>query len=80
MKSMTKENYTQILSRLSKIEGQVRGVKSMIEKERDFTEVLTQLSAIKSGINQVALQLMFQQKEFREQENERVRKALSKFI
>ncbi|OIN93877.1 hypothetical protein AUJ38_02885 [bacterium CG1_02_42_9] len=77
---MTKENYTQILSRLSKIEGQVRGVKSMIEKERDFTEVLTQLSAIKSGINQVALQLMFQQKEFREQENERVRKALSKFI
>jgi len=52
----------------------------MIEKERDFTEVLTQLSAIKSGINQVALQLMFQQKEFREQENERVRKALSKFI
>jgi len=77
---MTKENYTQISSRLSKIEGQVRGVKSMIEKERDFTEVLTQLSAIKSGINQVALQLMFQQKEFREQENERVRKALSKFI
>lgn len=44
-----------ILMRLRRIEGQVRGVQRMIEQEADCGEILTQVAAIKSAVNQVGL-------------------------
>jgi len=44
-----------ILMRLRRIEGQVRGIQRMIEAEADCGEVLNQVAAIKSAINQVGL-------------------------
>lgn len=44
-----------ILMRLRRIEGQVRGVQRMIEEEADCAEVLNQVAAIKSAISQVGL-------------------------
>lgn len=41
----------ELLNRLSRIEGQVRGVKKMIEEERYCVDVLTQVSAIQSALN-----------------------------
>jgi CsoR family transcriptional regulator, copper-sensing transcriptional repressor len=40
----------QMLSRLRRIEGQVRGVQNMIDEERDCQEILQQLSAIRSAV------------------------------
>jgi CsoR family transcriptional regulator, copper-sensing transcriptional repressor len=40
----------QLLSRLRRIEGQVRGVQNMIDEERDCEEILQQLSAIRSAV------------------------------
>ncbi len=41
---------TDVLARLRRIEGQVRGVSRMVEEHRDCREVVTQLSAIKAAI------------------------------
>ena len=49
---MTHKN-PKILTRLSRIEGQVRGVARMIEEERYCIEVLTQLQAIKAALRKV---------------------------
>lgn len=44
----TKKN---ILVRLNRIEGQIRGIRKMIENEEDCKSVLTQLSAVKSALD-----------------------------
>ena len=46
------------LSRLKRIEGQVRGVARMIEEERYCVDVLGQLAAIKSAINGVEREVL----------------------
>src|SRR5687768_4719189 len=47
-----------LLSRLNRISGQVRGVAGMIERERYCVEVLTQIAAIRSALDAVAIQLL----------------------
>jgi DNA-binding FrmR family transcriptional regulator len=49
---MTHKN-PRIVTRLSRIEGQVRGVSRMIEEERYCIDVLTQLQAIKAALRKV---------------------------
>ena len=44
-----------ILSRLNRIEGQVRGVSKMIEEDKYCIDILTQLSAIISSARNVGL-------------------------
>lgn len=43
--------YTKLIHRLNRIEGQVRGVKAMVEDERYCIDILTQVSAIQSALN-----------------------------
>ena len=45
------KEYQDLLNRLSRIEGQVRGVKKMLEEERYCVDILTQVSAIQSALN-----------------------------
>ena len=47
-----------ISRRLKRIEGQVRGVEKMVTEDRYCIDVLTQISAIQSGLKAVALELM----------------------
>jgi CsoR family transcriptional regulator, copper-sensing transcriptional repressor len=51
----------QILDRLKRIEGQIRGLQRMIEGERSCTEVVTQVLAARSALEQVGTQLLDQQ-------------------
>ncbi len=46
------------VTRLRRIEGQVRGLQRMIEEHRECEDVLTQLMAIRSGLEQVSLLLL----------------------
>jgi len=46
----TKSN---LISRLNRIEGQIRGVKGMIEKDTYCDDVLNQIAAIQSALNSV---------------------------
>jgi DNA-binding FrmR family transcriptional regulator len=44
------ETKTRLIKRLRRIEGQIRGVQSMLEDERDCREIMQQLSAISSAV------------------------------
>ncbi len=48
----------EILSRLRKIEGQVRGIQRMVSEDAYCVDVLTQISAVVSGVEKVALRLL----------------------
>ena len=53
--SATKE---QLLKRLRRVEGQVRGVQGMVDDDRYCIEVLTQISAIQAALDKVAFGLL----------------------
>src|SRR5688572_23829487 len=48
----------QLLTRLRRIEGQVRGIGRMIEDDRYCIDVLTQISAIQAALDKVGLGLL----------------------
>lgn len=45
------ESKEDILKRLRRIEGQVKGIQRMIEEDKDCTSILTQVSAVRAAIN-----------------------------
>lgn len=47
-----------IVNRLSRIEGHIRSIKSMVDDGRDCSEILIQVSAVKSAINRVGMTLL----------------------
>jgi DNA-binding FrmR family transcriptional regulator len=49
---------SQLLGRLRRIEGQVRGIERMVEDDRYCIDVLTQISAIQAALDKVALGLL----------------------
>lgn len=55
--SMDKDDYTR---RLRRIEGQVRGLQRMVEDDTYCIDVLTQISAVSSALQSVALGLLDQ--------------------
>ena len=46
-----------LVRRLRRIEGQTRGLQTMIEADRNCPEVLQQISAVEAALRQVALRL-----------------------
>jgi DNA-binding FrmR family transcriptional regulator len=50
-----KDNYTK---RLRRIEGQVRGISKMIDEDKYCIDILTQISAVNSALQSVALGLL----------------------
>ena len=51
MRDKQGKEYQDLISRLNRIEGQVRGVKKMLEEDRYCVDILTQVSAITCGLN-----------------------------
>ena len=50
-KSRDDKEYKDLMNRLKRIEGQVRGVENMLEKDAYCTDILMQVSAITSALN-----------------------------
>jgi CsoR family transcriptional regulator, copper-sensing transcriptional repressor len=48
----------ELLSRLRKIEGQIRGIQRMVEGDTYCVDILTQISAVTSGMEKVGLKLL----------------------
>lgn len=47
-----------LLSRLARVEGQIRGVARMVEDDRYCVDILTQISAINSSMQSIGLLLL----------------------
>ena len=50
-KERSEKEYKDLISRLNRIEGQIRGIKGMIEKDAYCTDVLVQVEAAKAAMN-----------------------------
>ncbi len=50
-----KENKEQILKRLRRIEGQVRGIQKMVEDDKYCIDILTQVSSVSAATQKVGL-------------------------
>ena len=57
-KDRSPEEYKALVNRLSRIEGQVRGVRGMVEKDAYCVDILTQVSAIQSALNAFSRELL----------------------
>lgn len=57
-RAIVQPNKSALLKRLNRIEGQVRGVAKMVEEDRYCVDVLTQISAIRSALGALAMQLL----------------------
>lgn len=47
-----------VLTRLKKIEGQIKGLQKMVTDERQCPEIMTQLAASKAALDSVAAQVL----------------------
>ena len=50
-KERSEKEYRDLLNRLSRIEGQVRGIKRMVENDAYCTDILIQVSAVNAALN-----------------------------
>ena len=50
-KERPEKEYKDLLNRLSRIEGQVRGIRKMVEQDAYCTDVLIQVSAVNAALN-----------------------------
>jgi len=55
---MERENKPKLLNRLSRIEGQVRGVSRMVEEDRYCIDILTQVQALRAALAKVETELL----------------------
>ena len=55
---LKQEQKPKLLNRLSRIEGQVRGVARMVEEERYCIDVLTQLRAVRAALARVEAEML----------------------
>lgn len=51
IKERTEKEYKDLQNRLSRIEGQIRGIKGMVEKDAYCTDILTQVAAVSAALN-----------------------------
>lgn len=58
MNIKSSEDADRVKKRLRRIEGQVRGIQRMIDEERDCREVVQQLAAVKSAVQQAGIEVM----------------------
>ena len=57
-KERSEEERKKLINRLNRIEGQVRGIRGMIEKDAYCTDVLTQVAAANAALNAFTKELL----------------------
>ena len=50
-KERSEKDYKDLIHRLNRIEGQIRGIKGMVEKDAYCPEILVQVSAVNAALN-----------------------------
>lgn len=57
-KERSAEEYKKLMNRLSRIEGQIRGIKGMVENNAYCTDVLIQTAAVNAALNSFSKELL----------------------
>ncbi|MDI3317157.1 MAG: metal-sensitive transcriptional regulator [Bacillota bacterium] len=56
--TIDEELLKELMARMRRIEGQARGIQRMLQEGRSCEEIVTQLSALRSAVNKVAVEVM----------------------
>ena len=54
----SEESLRRVVNRLSRIEGHVRGIKSMVQSDRPCPDVLVQIAAVRGALDRVARMIL----------------------
>ena len=54
----TADSAKRITDRISRIEGQLRGIRKMIEGEKNCLDIITQISAVKEAVSKLGVELL----------------------
>ena len=57
-KQRSEEEYKSLIHRLNRIEGQIRGIKGMVEKDVYCTDILVQVAAANAALNGFSRELL----------------------
>ena len=57
-KERSEEEYRQLVNRLSRIEGQIRGIRRMVDKSAYCTDILVQVAAVNAALNAFSRELL----------------------
>lgn len=57
-KERSEEEYRSLINRLNRIEGQIRGIKKMVESNAYCTDIITQAAAASSALNSFNRELL----------------------
>ena len=58
IKHRSEKETKDLITRLNRIEGQIRGIKNMVEEERYCVEILNQVSAVQAALNSFNKELL----------------------
>ena len=54
----TEESQRKVVNRLSRIEGHIRGIKTMVQSDRPCPDVLVQIAAVRGALDRVARMIL----------------------
>ncbi len=57
-KARSEQEYKDLITRLNRIEGQIRGIKGMVERDAYCIDILTQVSAANAALNSFTRMLL----------------------
>ena len=57
-KKRSEEEYKSLINRLNRIEGQIRGIKGMLERDAYCTDIIVQVTAANAALNAFNKQLL----------------------
>ncbi len=58
LKHREDKEYKDLVKRLNRVEGQVKGIRNMLEEERYCTDILIQVSAVQAALNSFSKELL----------------------
>ena len=59
-KERSEKEYKDMIHRLNRIEGQIRGIKGMVERDAYCTDILVQVAAVNAALNGFSKELLGQ--------------------
>lgn len=58
VKKTEKDAAEKIVNRISRIEGQLRGVRKMVEEKKECIDVITQITAIREAVSMLGIEML----------------------
>jgi len=55
---MAGKNQKELLNRIARLEGQVKGIKKMVEEDKECVDVIMQINAIKQAVNALGVEML----------------------